>query len=68
MTETLCIFTDVPTPERSKRAIGTKRIHAPSIRPSPFPSKNSLNAKRQVVNRFSERFIASYLPGYKLGA
>ena len=66
MTETLCILTDVPTPNHSIRTIETKGLPAASICPSPFPPKNRFNAKRQVLNRFSDRFIASDLPGADL--
>ncbi|MCP4340700.1 MAG: site-specific integrase [Desulfobulbaceae bacterium] len=66
MTETFCILKDAPTVRWPRRAVAGTQFNADSIRPSPAPQKNQLNMKRQLLNRLSDRFIASYLPGADL--
>lgn len=66
MTETFCILKDVPTVRWPRRADARTQFNADPIRPSPISQKNQLNTKRQILNRFSDRFIASDLPGADL--
>lgn len=66
MTETFCISKDVPTVRWPQRAITTTLFSAPPIRLSFAPQKNQPNTKRQTLNRFTDRFIASDLPGTDL--
>ena len=66
MTETLCILKDVPTARWARRAVAGTQFSVHPIRPSPAPQKSQLNTKRQILNRLSDRFIASDLPGADL--
>ncbi|NOR24219.1 MAG: tyrosine-type recombinase/integrase [Desulforhopalus sp.] len=66
MTETLCILKDVPTARWPRRTIVATQVNAHPIHPSPVPEKSQLNTKRQLLNRLSDRLIASDLPGADL--
>ena len=66
MTETFCILKDAPTVRWPRRAVAGTQFNADPVRPSPAPQKNQLNTKRQLLNRLSDRFIASGFPGADL--
>ena len=66
MTETLCIFKDVPKASWPRRVVAGTQFGVQPIRPSPVPLQSQLNAKRQLLNRLSDRLTASDLPGADL--
>ena len=66
MTETLCILKDVTTARWPRRAVAGTKLSSHPVRPSSVPQNCQLNAKRQLLNRLSDRFIASDFPGADL--
>jgi hypothetical protein len=66
MTETFCIFKDVPTTRWPQHTVAGTQFSAHPIIPSPVPDKSQFNPKRKILNRLSDRFIASDLPGADL--